>query len=278
MLLLLDNHPLLLQLLCALLGLIVGSFLNVVIHRLPHIITTGYHDASFNLWLPRSHCPTCKHTLLVLENIPVISYLILKGRCRYCHAPINRQYPFIECLSAGIAWFAAWYIGFSLDLLATLCFLWALLSLTVIDIKHQLLPDAITLPLLWLGLLFNTQSLFTSPGSAILGVIFGYLSLWSVYWLFKLLTKKEGMGYGDFKLLAALGAWCGWQALPMIILISSLLGSLVGLFLIIFYRRNRQIPLAFGPWLAIAGIIAFFWSKNIEQLWLNIMGVPFIIQ
>ena len=275
----LDDHPLLFQVLCALLGLITGSFLNVVIYRLPRMMLDpqGTHHA-INLWQPRSHCTSCQHPLRVIDNIPLLSYLCLRGRCAHCRVSISKQYPFVEFLSACLAWLAAWYFGVSIELLAVLAFFFALLSLTVIDVKHQLLPDSITLPLLWTGLLLNTQSMFSTPTDAILGAVFGYLSLWSVYWIFKILTKKEGMGYGDFKLLAALGAWCGWQLLPMIILLSSLLGSIVGLFLIIFYGRNRHIPLAFGPWLAIAGVASFLWGDHIEQLWVHVIGIPFIIQ
>ena len=277
---LLESQPLLFQILCIILGLIAGSFLNVVIYRLPLTMLqsdSGLQPEPFNLLLPGSHCPSCKKKINILDNIPVLGFIFLKGRCRHCNNKIARQYPVVEIASAVLTWYMAWHFGWSVEFAAAMILAWALLSLTVIDINHQLLPDVITLPLLWVGLMVNTQNIFSPQGSTIWGAVLGYLALWITYWLFKLITKKEGMGYGDFKLLAALGAWLGWQALPMIILLSSLLGSITGLLLIICYGRNRHIPLAFGPWLALAGIIVLLWGHELQELWLHLIrGTPVI--
>lgn len=268
---------------CLCVGLCVGSFLNVVIHRLPRMMerdwkqqcaemlgTTPDEPAEpLSLAIPRSRCPHCGHQISALENIPILSYLFLKGRCSSCSARISPRYPIVEALTGLLSAFTAWHFGPSLTTLLALIFIWALIALTFIDFDTQLLPDSITLPLLWLGLLFNLYGGFTTLPSAVIGAAAGYLSLWSVYWAFKLVTGKEGMGYGDFKLLAALGAWMGWQMLPAIILLSSLVGAVVGIVLIILARRGKDVPMPFGPYLAGAGLIALFWGPQINRLYLG---------
>ncbi|MGH8501845.1 MAG: prepilin peptidase [Gammaproteobacteria bacterium] len=270
-----------------LLGLAAGSFLNVVIHRLPimmrrawrrecqewlnskdgHIDTAA--EERYNLLVPRSHCPNCGHRIGVLENIPIISFTALGGRCAKCHTPISRRYPLIEALTALLSIAVAWRFGFAWVTAAVLLFTWALIALAAIDLETKLLPDSITLPALWLGVLLNMGGVFTDLQSSVLGAIFGYLSLWFVYHVFKLLTGKEGMGFGDFKLLAMLGAWAGWQALPLIILLSSALGALVGVSLILLLGRDRNIPIPFGPYLAVAGWIALLWGAPITDWYLR---------
>lgn len=270
------------------LGLLIGSFLNVVIHRLPKMMEKDWRqqcellfeaDAAkapaaasgtetFNLMVPRSRCPHCGHGITALQNIPVISYLALGGKCAGCKAPISPRYPVIELITGLLSAWVIWQLGFTAAGLAGLFFTWCLIALTMIDADTQLLPDDITLPLLWLGLIVNSFGLFTSLESAVWGAIAGYMVLWSIYWLFKLLTGKEGMGYGDFKLLAALGAWLGWPYLPQIIILSSLVGALVGVALIIIKKRGKEIPIPFGPYLATAGWIAFMWGEAINQHYL----------
>jgi leader peptidase (prepilin peptidase)/N-methyltransferase len=265
------------------LGLMVGSFLNVVIHRLPKMMEAAWRAEvqgeagegegvvaeTFNLATPRSRCPHCGHPISALENIPVLSYLCLRGKCRACRAPISPRYPLIELAAALLGAAAAWRFGPGVQAAAAALLLWTLLALAMIDLDTQLLPDVITLPLLWGGLLLNLSDRFVPLPQAVIGAMAGYLALWSVYWLFKLATGKEGMGYGDFKLLAALGAWMGWIMLPIIVLISSLVGALVGIALIVFARHGRQIPIPFGPYLAVAGMIALFWGEKINQLYLG---------
>ncbi|MDR2638158.1 MAG: A24 family peptidase [Zoogloeaceae bacterium] len=266
-----------------LLGLIVGSFLNVVIHRLPRMLEREWQRdyaeysgtplppeaaAPFNLAVPRSRCPCCGHAIMALENIPVVSYLFLRGKCRQCHAPISPRYPLVEIAAALLAAAAAWHFGFGWQAFAAAVFLWVLLALALIDADTHLLPDRLTLPLLWLGLLVNLRGSFVPLDSAVIGAAAGYLFLWSVYWLFKLATGKEGMGYGDFKLLAALGAWMGWAMLPVIVLVSSIVGALVGISLMLFRRHDRQVPIPFGPYLAAAGAIALFWGDDFNRLYL----------
>jgi leader peptidase (prepilin peptidase)/N-methyltransferase len=268
------------------LGLLVGSFLNVVIHRLPLIMQREWeqqcHDLigsavpetdELTLSKPRSRCPHCGHAITALENIPVISYLVLKGRCKDCKAPISKRYPLIELLTAIISALVAWHFGFGTAVCGVLLLSWALVALTFIDVDHQLLPDSITLPLLWLGLIFNLFDTFTDINSAVIGAIAGYLALWLVYHAFRLVTGKEGMGYGDFKLLAALGAWMGWQALPMIILLSSLVGALVGISLILLKQQHRDNPIPFGPYLAAAGWLALVWGDSLTSGYLNWSGL-----
>ena len=272
---------------CAVLGLMVGSFLNVVIHRLPKMMELGWQQQCaelrgeepaetprYNLVVPRSACPHCNHAIGALENIPVISYLLLRGKCKGCGAHISPRYPIIEIVSGVLSAYAAWHFGFGWAAAGALLLVWALLALTAIDFDTQLLPDDITLPLLWIGLLLNSFGTYTNLHCAVLGSIFGYLSLWSVYWLFKLATGKEGMGYGDFKLLAALGAWMGWQMLPLIILSSSLVGAAVGITLIVATKHGRNIPIPFGPYLAGGGLIALFWGQTLTQNYLQLLAAP----
>ena len=270
-----------------LLGLCVGSFLNVVIHRLPKMMEREWlgqcaelrgevvpaSPEPLSLAKPRSRCPDCGHQISALENIPLLSYLlILKGKCAGCGSQISPRYPIVEALTGLLSAYVAWHFGPTLQAVGALLLLWALISLSVIDLDTQLLPDSITLPLLWLGLLFNLWGAFTDLPSAVVGAMVGYLALWTVFWLFKLATGKEGMGYGDFKLLAALGAWLGWQMLPAIILLSSVVGAAVGITLIIATRHGRNVPIPFGPYLAAAGVIALFWGAQITNTYLGMIG------
>jgi leader peptidase (prepilin peptidase) / N-methyltransferase len=229
----------------------------------------GNEAAIFNLITPRSHCPNCKHKISALENIPVISYLFLKGKCKECSNKISIRYPIIELVSALSVVIVAYFFGVSLQALFAICLTWALIALSMIDFDHQLLPDDITLPLLWFGIIINFFNIFTDIESSVLGAIFGYGSLWSVYMIFKLVTGKEGMGYGDFKLLAVFGAWFGWQSLPLIIILSSLVGAIVGISLIIFKSHNRTTAIPFGPYLAIAGWVFMLWGPYIMSAYLN---------
>jgi leader peptidase (prepilin peptidase)/N-methyltransferase len=262
-------------------GLMVGSFLNVVIHRLPKIMEREWHNncldlqgqkipelAQYTLAKPRSACPNCGHKITALENIPVISYLFLKGRCSSCHANISIRYPLIEALTGMLIGLVSWKFGYTSTTLFAWVFCFALVSLTFIDFDTQLLPDDITLPLLWLGLLFNLNNGFTTLNAAVIGAIAGYMILWSIYWAFKLATGKEGMGYGDFKLLAAIGAWFGWQLLPAVILLSSVLGAIIGISLIVFTKQGRETPMPFGPFLAIGGIAALFLGPQLASYYL----------
>lgn len=266
----------------AVLGLMIGSFLNVVIHRLPKMMqheSDNYvahesgkplpHTDRYNLMVPRSACPHCGHQIRAIENIPVISYLVLGGKCIKCKAPISIRYPIVELLTGILSGALVWHFGSGLAGLATLLFAWLLIAMTFIDADTQLLPDDLTLPLLWVGLLVNLNGTFVPLSDAVIGAAAGYLSLWSVYWLFKLTTGKEGMGYGDFKLLAALGAWLGWKMLPVIILLSSVVGAVVGISLILFARRGRNNPIPFGPYLAAAGMIALLYGKPLAQAYLG---------
>ncbi len=261
-------------------GLCVGSFLNVVIHRMPKMLERGWEvqcaelrgettaeQPAYNLAVPRSQCPACGHRITAVENIPVLSWLALKGRCSACKAPISARYPFVELLGALIAVYAVYRFGLTPKGLAACAFLWTLLALTGIDFDTQLLPDDLTLPLLWAGLLVNLSGTFVPLSAAVIGAAAGYLSLWTIYWLFKLIRGKEGMGFGDFKLLAALGAWLGWQMLPVIVLLSSVVGTVIGVSLIVFKGRDHNVPLAFGPYLAIAGAIALFWGPSLAGLY-----------
>jgi len=282
---LLESSPLVFASACTALGLIVGSFLNVVIYRLPKMMEREWHAQSaelngqaaeemprYNLVVPRSACPHCGHMISALENIPIISYLLLRGKCKGCGAPISARYPIVELVSGLLSGYAAWHFGYSLAALGALLFVWALLALTFIDFDTQLLPDDITFPLLWVGLLLNLSHTFTDLHTAVVGAVAGYLTLWGVYWLFKLVTGKEGMGYGDFKLLAAIGAWLGWQMLPLVILTSSLVGAVVGITLIVAARHGRNVPIPFGPYLAGGGLIALFWGQTLTQNYLQIMS------
>ncbi|MBK6601678.1 MAG: prepilin peptidase [Betaproteobacteria bacterium] len=261
------------------LGLCVGSFLNVVIHRLPKMLEQRWKDdcadlagavpaaaPRYNLVLPRSACPACGHRITALENVPVLSWLALRGKCSACRAPISPRYPVVEIVGGLLAVAAYWQFGATPTGVAAAVFLWTLLALTGIDFDTQLLPDDLTLPLLWGGLLANVFGLFAPLRDAVIGAIAGYLALWTVYWLFKLIRGKEGMGYGDFKLLAALGAWLGWQLLPVIVLLSSVVGALIGIGLLVFKGRDHSVPLAFGPYLAIAGGCALFFGPTLNKL------------
>lgn len=266
-----------------LIGLLVGSFLNVVIHRLPKMMEQDWAQqcaelrgetppagGRLGLATPRSRCPHCGHTIGALENIPVASWLFLRGRCAACKKPISVRYPLVELVSGLLSAGAAWHFGPGLAAVGAIVFVWAMIALTGIDIDTQLLPDSITLPLLWLGLLLNLAGTYAPLSSAVIGAAAGYLSLWSVYWAFRLVTGKEGMGFGDFKLFAAIGAWLGWQALPLTILISSLVGAVVGIGLIVLARRGRHIPMPFGPYLAAAGLISLFWGEELNRGWLGL--------
>ena len=265
-------------------SLMIGSFLNVVIHRLPIMLErewqAEYHSyfapdeeatapECYNLMVPRSACPHCGHAITALENIPLLSWLWLKGRCRDCQAPIPARYPLVELLTALLSVAVAMVITPGWGTLAALLLTWVLVALTFIDLDKMLLPDQLTLPLLWGGLLFNLAGGFVPLADALIGAMAGYLVLWSLYWAFKLLTGKEGMGYGDFKLLAALGAWLGWQALPIILLLSSLVGAVIGISLIALQKHHQGKPIPFGPYLAIAGWIALLWGDTITRWYLS---------
>jgi leader peptidase (prepilin peptidase)/N-methyltransferase len=264
-------------------GLCVGSFLNVVIHRLPRMMEShwraecaelnGQEPAPappYSLVAPRSSCPACGHRITALENIPVLSYAWLRGRCAGCKARISPRYPIVEALTGALSGYAAWRFGFTLAGFAALVFVWAMIALAFIDLDTFYLPDDITLPLLWIGLLVNVAGTFTDLQSAVTGAALGYLALWSVFWIFKFATGKEGMGYGDFKLLAVIGAWLGWKMLPLAILLSSMAGAAIGLTLIVFARHGRNVPIPFGPYLAIAGLVAMFYGAAINQHYLEI--------
>ena len=268
------------------LGLLVGSFLNVVIHRLPQMMERDWQaqcrdylgeaaedQSPLSLLRPASHCPHCGHKIRFYENIPVLSYLWLRGRCSACQQPISVRYPLIELLTAVTSGVIAWHFGFGWQAGAGLLLTWALIALSMIDTDHQLLPDSITLPFLWLGLTLSLFPVFADMRSSLIGAIAGYLSLWTVYQVFKLLTGKEGMGFGDFKLLALLGAWMGWQALPMIILLSSAVGAVLGGTMIAIQGRDRAQPIPFGPYLAIAGWVALLWGEQISSAYLRWSGI-----
>lgn len=274
-----------LTILGGLLGLCIGSFLNVVIHRLPKMMEQDWQlqcaelrgetpstATTFNLAQPGSRCPNCGHAISVLENIPLLSYmLILRGKCSGCGSRISLRYPLVEALTGALSAYAVWHFGPGITALGAMLLILALIALTFIDLDTQLLPDSITLPLLWLGLAFNLDGTYTDLPSAVVGAMAGYLVLWSVFWLFKLATGKEGMGYGDFKLLAALGAWLGWQMLPAIILLSSVVGAFAGVLLIILARHGRNVPIPFGPYLAAAGLITLFWGKTLTESYLGLV-------
>jgi len=266
-------------------SLAIGSFLNVVVHRLPKMLERQWRSecaeltgtanppaaegAAYNLVTPRSACPACGHRITALENVPVLSWLILRGKCSSCAASISARYPVVELATALLSAYVAWRFGFTPKAFAGLLFVWALVALACIDLDTFYLPDDITLPLVWAGLLVNLFGLFTDLPSAVLGAVGGYLTLWAVYWLFKWATGKEGMGYGDFKLLAAIGAWLGWQALPTVILLSSFVGAVVGITLLAVSRRGRDTPLPFGPYLVVAALIALFWGDAITRYYLD---------
>lgn len=264
-----------------LLGLLVGSFLNVVIHRLPKMMETEWQAqcaelrgevpetaAAYNLATPRSACPACGHGITALENIPILSWLVLRGRCSACGVAIGKRYPLVELLTGLLSAAVAWKWGATLETLGALCLVWTLIALAFIDFDTTLLPDSLTLPLVWLGLLFNLNGHFAPLHDAVIGAIVGYLVLWSVYWLFKLATGKDGMGYGDFKLLAAIGAWLGWQMLPVTILFSSVVGAAIGIAMVVFVKHDSRVPIPFGPYLAGGGLIALFFGADLTQAYL----------
>ena len=270
------------------LGLLIGSFLNVVAYRLPLMMEREWKQQCleylhpdqppeptdrFDLAIPRSKCPACGHRITALENVPVLSYLFLRGKCSACNTRIPLRYPIVELATALLSAVVAWKLGWGWPLAAGLVFTWSLIALSLIDFDHKLLPDSITLPLLWLGLLLSLQPVFVDMRASILGAAAGYLSLWSIYQLFRLVTGKEGMGFGDFKLLAAIGAWLGWQALPVTILLSSLVGAVVGIGLILIRGRDRNIPIPFGPYIAAAGWLAMLWGEDITQAYLRFAGL-----
>ena len=279
----LASHVLAFVLSAALLGLLVGSFLNVLIYRLPIMMQREWRAQAleylecppeqiserFNLLLPSSRCPHCDHQIRSWENIPLVSWLALRGKCSSCQAPISSRYPLVELACGLLSGYVAWHFGFTWQAGAMLLLTWGLVAMSMIDIDHQLLPDSLVLPLLWLGLILNNFGLFVSLESALWGAVAGYLSLWSVYWLFKLVTGKEGMGYGDFKLLAMLGAWGGWQVLPLTILLSSVVGAVLGTILLRVQRAESSTPIPFGPYLAIAGWIALLWGDWITESYLQ---------
>jgi leader peptidase (prepilin peptidase)/N-methyltransferase len=259
-------------------SLAIGSFLNVVIHRLPKIMEREWRaelaehedkpvddSPAYNLVVPRSACPACGHQITALENIPVVSYLALGGKCAACKTKISLRYPLVELLTGVLSGYLAWHFGVTWATAAALLFLWSVIALAFIDLDTFYLPDAITLPLLWAGLLVNYNGIFVSLPNAVLGAVAGYLSLWSVYWGFKLATGKEGMGYGDFKLLAAIGAWVGWQMLPVVILLSSFAGAVVGISLIVFARHGRNVPIPFGPYLVLGGLSGLLWGDALMR-------------
>ncbi|MEY3787935.1 MAG: hypothetical protein RLZ75_2142 [Pseudomonadota bacterium] len=284
------TNPYLLTTLVLIIGLMVGSFLNVVIYRLPLMMQrnwrkecseylqldgteTTYLGDPFNLALPLSHCPNCNSPIKPHQNIPIISYLFLKGLCSVCKNPISLRYPVIEAFTGITSAIVAWHFGYTPEMAFALALTWSLIALSFIDIDHQLLPDNIILPMLWVGLFLSLFSYFTDTHASIIGALAGYIILWLVYQLFKLATGKEGMGYGDFKLLALLGAWLGWQYLPLIILLSSLVGTVIGLTMISFTQRDRNTPIPFGPYLAAAGWLALLWGKDLNQFYFSAAGL-----
>ena len=277
----LRTEPIVFLIFSVILGLMVGSFLNVVIHRLPKMMEREWHanclelqgkelpeQTKYTIVTPRSACPKCGHNITALENIPIISYLVLGGKCKGCKTSISIRYPLIEALTGALIGLVAYQYGYTYTTLFAWIFVFALVALTFIDFDTQLLPDDITLPLLWLGLIFNLNGGFTDLKSAVIGAILGYLILWSVYWAFKLVTGKEGMGYGDFKLLGAIGTWFGWQMLPAVILLSSVVGAVIGIGLIVFKGKGGGTAIPFGPFLALGGIAALFFGQQLMQFYL----------
>lgn len=284
----LQSSPEILTFFVLIIGLLVGSFLNVVIYRLPLMMErqwnkecTEYLDLespkysydTFNLIHPHSQCPHCNTPIKPYQNIPVISYLFLQGKCSNCKTHISLRYPLIEAFTGITSALAAWHFGYGVTLIFALIMTWSLITLSFIDIDHQLLPDSITLPLLWLGLFLSVFPIYADSHASIIGAIAGYLSLWTVYQLFKLATGKEGMGFGDFKLLAVLGAWLGWQYLPVIILLSSLVGAIIGISMVLFAKKDHTTPIPFGPYLAAAGWLTLIWGDQINALYLNAIGM-----
>ena len=283
------DTPWLLYTMVAFVSLCIGSFLNVVIFRLPAMMQQEWRcqceellevpEAKrepakvLSLSKPASTCPHCGHGIRAWQNVPVISYLVLKGKCANCSEPISARYPIIELATAVFSVLTVYLLGPTPATLWALLLVWALVALTMIDFDTQLLPDFITLPLLWLGLVVNYFAQLVPFNDAFWGAVVGYLTLWSVYWLFKLVTGKEGMGYGDFKLLAALGAWLGWTLLPAVILLSSVVGAIVGIALMVFKQQGREVPMPFGPYLATAGLLCLWFGDEIVGVWFGFLGV-----
>ena len=277
-----QSSPFWLGVAVVILGLCVGSFLNVVIHRLPRMMEAQWRAECaslegrelpaaepYNLWTPRSRCPSCGGAITALQNVPVLSWLALRGKCAACKAPISARYPLVELAAAALAVLVAWRFGYSAALAMGLVYVWALLALTFIDFDTQLLPDDITLPLLWVGLIANSFGIYTDLRSAVLGAVGGYLILWLVYWAFRLIARKEGMGYGDFKLLAAIGAWTGWQVLPFVIVISAGVGAVIGSLALWLSRKGADTRIPFGPYLALGGIAGLLWGREAVTAWLG---------
>lgn len=276
-------------------SLCIGSFLNVVIIRIPMMMERQWQahcqeikrenvsgdvvdvkektDKSYNIATPRSHCQHCGYSLKIWENIPLISFIFLRGKCAACGGAISLRYPFVELLTTIMTVFVVWHFGLSMQMVAALLLTWVLIALSLIDYDTQLLPDSMTLPLVWLGLLVNISATFTVLSSAVLGAVIGYLSLWSIYYIFKYFTGKEGLGFGDFKLLAALGAWFGWQQLAIIIFLSSFAGAIIGILLILLGKQTASKPIPFGPYLALAGWVSMIWGENIVEFYLNVAGL-----
>lgn len=282
-----ENPPVLMAL-AGFFGLLVGSFLNVVIHRLPQMMEREWRGQCaelletpqpaqspqpYNLLVPRSQCPGCGHQITAIENVPVFSYLALKGRCSACGWRIPWRYPAVELLTAILSAIVVWRFGLSVQAGGALVLTWGLIALSFIDFDTQYLPDAITLPFLWLGLALNLAGVYTTLEASVIGAIAGYLTLWVVFHLFRLLTGKEGMGYGDFKLLAVFGAWLGWASLPLIVLLSSLVGAVVGIGMIALRGHDRNVPIPFGPYLAVAGWIAMLWGGDLIDAYMNVSGL-----
>lgn len=280
------NNPWMFVVFVFVFGVLVGSFLNVLIYRLPIMMKNDWEaqakdvlglpsetrEHPFNLARPASHCPCCGHGVRPWENIPILSWLVLRGKCSSCRSSISMRYPLVELGCGLLSAYVAWYFGAGPQAFAALLMVWGLLSLAMIDVDHQLLPDVLVMPLLWLGLMVNSFGLFVPLTDALWGSVVGYLALWAVYWLFKFLTHKEGMGYGDFKLLAMLGAWGGWQVLPLTILLSSLVGAVLGLVILKIKNAQADTALPFGPYLAVAGLAAFLWGDSITQFYVQAMN------
>jgi len=278
----LHKSPAALMFAVAVLGLCVGSLLNVVIHRLPKMMEAQWREEcaaldgreaapaeTYNLFTPRSACPQCKAPITALQNVPVLSWLVLRGKCARCRTPISARYPLVELAGGALALLVGWRFGYSAALAFSLVYVWVMLALTFIDLDTQLLPDDLTLPLLWLGLIANTFGVFTDLRSAVLGAAGGYMILWSVYWAFRLIAKKEGMGFGDFKLLAAIGAWTGWQVLPVAIILSAGLGAVIGSLVLWLSRKGADTRIPFGPYLALGGVAALLWGREAVTAWVG---------
>jgi len=287
---LIQQNTMLFLFIVGIISLIVGSFLNVVITRLPHMLENMTRNdcqsflsiqthveepnaQTFNLFIPGSHCPKCKHKIKPWDNIPIISFLLLNGNCRHCKQPISLAYPATEALTLLLSIFIAWKLGVTVKSVGAIILIWLLITQAAIDLKCYMIPDEITIPAVWLGLIINCFAIFNTPQNAIYGAVAGYLSLWTIYWLFKFLTKKEGMGYGDFKLLAMLGAWLGWQQIPLIIMIASFSGAIIGITLIMLKRKCLSSAIPFGPYLAIAGLIALLYGVEINTWYLQYLWV-----